>query len=113
MEQRDGALLDALDRLAGRGYEFEGYLSNHGPMASEALVELGAIDVVAGWADLYKVRLDVEPEAQRPIDSTGDQWRTALGDISRVTDWTNFFDRADPYYILAAEAALHGIAPLR
>ncbi len=42
----DVVLLDALDRLRGTGPEFDGFLANHGPMAAEALVRIGASDAV-------------------------------------------------------------------
>jgi hypothetical protein len=88
------AFLGALERLRGTGFEFEGYLSNHGPMASDALVELGASDTVLAWVDLYRVRLDAEPEPGEPIIEEDDAWRGALGDFTRVSDWTEFFRRA-------------------
>jgi questin oxidase-like protein len=94
------ALNDALERLAGTGFEFEGYLSNHGPMASDALIELGARDAVPRWVDRYRRRLDLAPEPGLPIPAddgggSGDgAWRGALGDYGRVADWTEFFGRA-------------------
>ena len=84
----------ALERLAGTGFEFEGYLSNHGPMASDALIELGARDAVPGWVDRYRRRLDAAPDPGSPIPADGEEWRGALGDYSRVADWTVFFTRA-------------------
>jgi hypothetical protein len=36
-----GVLDEAYERLHRTGPEFEGWLSNHGPMASEALVRMG------------------------------------------------------------------------
>ena len=42
-------LLDeAYDQLHTKGPEFEGWLSNHGPMAVDALIRLGRGDDVAG-----------------------------------------------------------------
>jgi hypothetical protein len=49
---------------------------------------------VPRWVDLYRERLGVEPETRAPIDPTGDAWRQALGDMSRVVDWTAMFARA-------------------
>ena len=48
------ALLDALDRLRNTGPEFNSFLANHGPMAAEAIVQLGADDEVAGWVDRHR-----------------------------------------------------------
>ncbi|ACZ89370.1 questin oxidase family protein [Streptosporangium roseum] len=83
MEVLDGAL----ERFAGTGPEFGGGLSSHGPMAAEALVGLGRADAVERWVDGYLPRLGPEPERTAPI---GD-WREALGDFRRVTDWSDYF----------------------
>ena len=82
----DGEILDeGLARLAGTGPEYRGGLSNHGPMAAEALVRLGRADDVASWLDGYLRRLDGPP---RPGDRITDQgWRDALGNARRVADW--------------------------
>jgi Questin oxidase-like len=85
----DGALLDALDRLRGTGPEFGGFLANHGPMASEALVRLGAAERVGGWVDGYLPRLDGAPAAGTGIDD----WRERLGDEHRFGDWTAYLRR--------------------
>ena len=66
----DTDILDeGLHRLAGTGPEFSGGLSNHGPMAAEAMVRLGRSDAVGRWLDRYLRRLD---EAPRP---GGSGWR--------------------------------------
>ena len=44
---------EGLSRLAVTGPEFRGGLSNHGPMAAEALVRLGRADAVEHWLDGY------------------------------------------------------------
>ena len=80
----DVVLLDALDRLRGTGPEFGGFLANHGPMAAEALVRIGAADVVPGWVDGYRTRLDDAPGVVRGI---GDDWRAHLGDVRLFGDW--------------------------
>jgi hypothetical protein len=84
----DEAYLDALERLRGSGPEFHGFLSNHGPMAADALVTLGADDEVAGWVERYKTKLEDEPERLDRIED----WRAALGDLRRVGDWTALFE---------------------
>lgn len=81
----DDVLIDALDRLRGTGPEFDGFLANHGPMAAEALVRIGAADAVPGWVDGYRTRLDAAPEVVRGI---GDDWREHLGDARLFGDWT-------------------------
>jgi hypothetical protein len=80
---------EGLTRLAATGPEFRGGLSNHGPMAAEALVRLGRADAVERWLDGYLTRLDASPA---PGDRITEQtWRDALGAINRVADWERYF----------------------
>jgi hypothetical protein len=80
---------EGLSRLANTGPEFRGGLSNHGPMAAEALVRLGRAGEVERWLDEYIKRLD---EAPSPSDRITDQtWREALGELRRVADWERYF----------------------
>jgi hypothetical protein len=81
---------DALHALEDTGPEFGGGLSNHGPMAAEALIALGRADLVLPWVERYKAHLDEHPAARRPISK--DDWREALGDQGRVGDLIAFFD---------------------
>src|SRR5258707_8295810 len=90
VEPQQGSLDAALERFAGTGPEFGGGLSNHGPMAAEALIALGRAELVIPWVEQYKVQLDGFPAAHRPIAK--DEWREALGDHRRVGDWVAFFD---------------------
>ncbi|HEX4834370.1 MAG TPA: questin oxidase family protein [Trebonia sp.] len=86
----DDAILDEnLARLARTGPEYGGGLSNHGPMAAEALVRLGRADHVEAWVSGYLPRLDDAPRPGGPV--TGHSWRDALGDERRVADWEAFF----------------------
>ncbi len=85
------ALDDVLDRFAKTGPEFGPGLSNHGPMAAEALVTLGRTAAVERWVDWYAPRLAEHPEARNAIDAAS--WREALGHLKRVGDWIAFFDR--------------------
>jgi hypothetical protein len=85
----DGILDEAYQRLHRTGPEFEGWLSNHGPMAVEALVRHGHGTRVHRWLDDYLRRLDELPRGLRPIDD----WRAALGDPKRAGDWLAHFDR--------------------
>jgi hypothetical protein len=80
---------EGLTRLAATGPEFRGGLSNHGPMAAEAMVRLGRADAVEVWLDGYLRRLDDPPA---PSDRITDQtWRESLGAMSRVADWELYF----------------------
>lgn len=80
-----------LERFATTGPEYGPGLSNHGPMASEALVVLGRPEAAEAWAEEYASRLREHPESRNPIDSA--HWREALGDSGRVGDWIAFFER--------------------
>jgi hypothetical protein len=83
---------EALQRLRRTGPEHDGWLSNHGPMAVEALVHRGHADAVHRWLDTYERRLEEVPRGIAPI--APDEWREPLGDPSRTGDWLAFFDRA-------------------
>jgi len=85
-----GTLDEAYERLHVTGPEFDGWLSNHGPMAAEAMVRRGHAGSVHGWLDRYMRRLEEFPRASAPI---GEDWREALGDPRRVADWTAYFRR--------------------
>jgi hypothetical protein len=78
---------EGLSRIAETGPEFGGGLSNHAPMAAEALVRLGRTDAVEHWLDDYLGRLDEPPVASEPIRA----WREALGQMRRVADWEVYF----------------------
>ncbi len=82
------ALDEAYQRLHETGPEFDGWLSNHGPMATEAMVRHGHGDAISGWLDRYMLRLEEFPRGLGPI---GPDWREALGDPRRIADWTAFF----------------------
>lgn len=83
-----GVLDESLGRLAVTGPEYGNGLSNHGPMAAEALVRLGRPGAVRPWLDRYLGRLDERPRGTDRI--TGDTWRDALGQPRRVADWEAF-----------------------
>jgi hypothetical protein len=69
-----------------------GPLSNHGPMASEALVALGRTDRVTAFVEAYTKRFrSPYPESRQSV--TRENWREALGNPGRFTDWTTFFTR--------------------
>ncbi len=83
-----GTLDEAYQRLHATGPEFDGWLSNHGPMVAEAMSRRGRADGVQRWLDFYVRRLEEFPRGTGPI---GAQWREALGDPRRVADWTAYF----------------------
>ena len=76
---------EALERLHRTGPEFDGWLSNHGPMAADALVRMGRADRLDTWVSAYEQRLEDAPTARWPIDPQ--EWREPLGDASRLGDW--------------------------
>jgi hypothetical protein len=76
---------EALERLHRTGPEFDGWLSNHGPMAADALVRLGRQELLPSWVTAYERRLEESPAARWPIDPV--EWRESLGDPSRLGDW--------------------------
>src|ERR1700722_18752887 len=83
--EHDDVLDESLSRLAVTGPEFRGGLSNHGPMAAEAIIRLGRPDDVEPWLDSYLPQLEERP---RPTARITDQtWREALGVQRRVADW--------------------------
>src|SRR5215831_4231898 len=83
-----GTLDEAYQRLHATGPEFDGWLSNHGPMAAEAMVRHGHADRVQRWLDVYMRRLEEFPRGSGPI---GASWREPLGDPRRIADWNTFF----------------------
>jgi hypothetical protein len=85
-----GTLDEAYQRLHATGPEFDGWLSNHGPMAAEAMARRGHADRVHRWLDAYMRRLEEFPRGSGPI---GSGWQDALGDPRRVADWTASFRR--------------------
>ena len=85
-----GVLDEAYHRFRPTGPEWgEDQLTNHGPMAVEVLVRRGHAESVDRWVDRYIRRLDDLPA---PGDRITDQnWRDALGDVRRVSDWAAYF----------------------
>jgi hypothetical protein len=85
-----GTLDEAYQRLHATGPEFDGWLSNHGPMAAEAMVRRGHAGRVHPWLDAYMRRLEEFPRGSGPI---GASWQEAMGDPRRIADWTVYFRR--------------------
>ncbi|NLE43168.1 MAG: questin oxidase family protein [Chloroflexi bacterium] len=87
-----GAVIDeVLDLLKDTAPEFRGGLSNHGPMAAEALFALDRGEQALSWAEGYMTRLEPRLPHRAVISETN--WLEALGDYGRVSDWIAFFDR--------------------
>jgi hypothetical protein len=107
-----GMLDEAYERLHVTGPEFDGFLSDHGPMAAEAMVRHGHGDLVGSWLDVYMRRLEEFPRGLGPI---GPDWQDALGDLRRVADWTAavevFTRTGNPDAIAAALRAAQLIEP--
>jgi len=86
-----GTLDEALQRLHVSGPERFGRLTNHAPMAVEALAANGQAAAVHRWLDLYSSRLEEFPAGVAPV--TDADWASALGDPRRAADWIGYFGR--------------------
>ncbi|TDC38988.1 DUF4243 domain-containing protein [Micromonospora sp. 15K316] len=82
---------EAYERVRHTGPERDGWLSNHAPMAVEALTHRGHGETVHRWLDSYLSRLEERPRGISTIPR--EQWRDPLGDPVRTGDWLNYFDR--------------------
>jgi hypothetical protein len=81
---------EALAMMEGLGPEFGPIaLSNHGPMAAEALLSLGRPEEVEPWVSRYRKRLVEPPARVERINQRN--WTEALGEMERSTDWEDFF----------------------
>jgi hypothetical protein len=66
-------------------------LSNHGPMAAEALVQLRRADAIPAWTAAYAKRLRPAPlPAAKPLSD--EAWPHALGDSSKFPEWLTLFE---------------------
>ncbi|WP_413807609.1 questin oxidase family protein [Streptomyces sp. OE57] len=90
-DDTSGTLDEALERLHASGPERHGWLSNHAPMAVEALVRHGQGRTVHRWLDRYREKLEEMPRSYAAI--TEENWHEALGDPRRLADWPDYFDR--------------------
>ncbi|MER7845866.1 questin oxidase family protein [Kitasatospora sp. NPDC096077] len=86
-----GILDEALERLHRTGPERLGRLSNHAPMAVEALAAHGQAPAVHRWLDRYARKLEDFPSRVEPV--TAANWPAALGDPARAADWIDHFER--------------------
>lgn len=85
-----GTLDEALARLHDSGPERLGRLTNHAPMAVEALAAHGQAHSVHRWIDLYARKLEEFPSRVEPV--TDANWVSALGDSRRAADWIGYFE---------------------
>ncbi|MEU4109600.1 questin oxidase family protein [Streptomyces sp. NPDC027717] len=86
-----GILDEALERLHVSGPERMGRLTNHAPMAVEALAARGQARAVHRWLDLYTHKLEEFPAGVERV--TAADWAAALGDPRRAADWIEYFRR--------------------
>ncbi len=86
-----GEIDEALELLEGSGPEYTDGLSNHGPMAAEALVALGRPEAVMPWVEEYREKLHDRPPSTNPI--APDDWQESLGDGRKLGEWRAFFER--------------------
>ncbi|ADI09589.1 hypothetical protein SBI_06469 [Streptomyces bingchenggensis BCW-1] len=91
MDETSGTLDEALERLHATGPERGGWLTNHAPMAVEALARHGQGPSVHRWLDLYSKKLEDMPTPYATV--TAENWPEALGDPRRIADWTAYFTR--------------------
>lgn len=88
----DGDALDrALERLHATVTSDTHFLSNHVPMAVEALDTLGRADAIASWGDAHLEPTDSDPPDRVPV--LEEDWRVALGRPERFLDWRASFRR--------------------
>jgi hypothetical protein len=83
------SLDDAYERLHLSGPERDGWLSNHAPMAVEALARHGHEGEIEGWISWYSGNLHDMPDPVEAVDP--ERWAGALGDPRRIGDWMEFF----------------------
>jgi hypothetical protein len=80
---------EALERFALTGLEYAGGLANHGPMAAEALDQLGHAALIPGLVGVYAPRL---PPLERGLPIPADERDAALGRHDRLPDWVATFE---------------------
>jgi hypothetical protein len=83
------SLDEALENLAGCGIELRNGNSNHAPMVAEALCAMGRPDAVMPWIARYREKMLCRSPALHRIYRA--DWRGALGERGRFTDWAAFF----------------------
>jgi hypothetical protein len=81
---------EALESIVAASPDLRNGLTNHAPMAIEALCAMGRDDAVMPWLDNYRAGMQPWPASRERIDHAN--WREALGHLERVADWRAFFD---------------------
>ncbi len=81
---------DALEILSAYGPDLSNGLTNHAPMAAEALCALGRPAAVIPWIERYRKGMASRPSARERIARA--HWRSALARPQRVADWSAFFE---------------------
>ncbi len=86
------AMNDALEICSDLGFEMVPGFSSHWPMVSDTLIELGHAERVHEFATLYGARRQHLPMPS-PVEAIDESnWRSALGEFTRATDWLTFFE---------------------
>jgi hypothetical protein len=80
---------EVLERFHMGCCEYGPGLANHGPMAAEAMVELGHGSLLTGLVDLYAPRL---PPFETGEALAANALSAALGDIERTADWVATYE---------------------
>ncbi len=78
----------ALDLLRETAPEFGPGYSNHGPMATEALIALGRGDEVVPWVLGYRTNLEDLPPPRQRLRDIG--YREVLGRLDLFPEWLDF-----------------------
>jgi hypothetical protein len=112
---------DALESIADAGPELANGLTNHAPMAIEALCALDRADAVRPWLDHYRRAMLPRPptieriarEAWRPALARPERfadWRELILDELRETAWSDVLDRWVLWLAAGISAsAMHGV----
>jgi hypothetical protein len=80
-----------LELLAGTAPEFAGGMTNHGPMAAEALWHLGKQEEALRWTAQYVNRL--EPHRANDLKFAEADWREYLGRQNFYDAWRQLIER--------------------
>lgn len=84
-----GSFDHALASIADASPDLRNGLTNHAPMALEALCAMGREEMLIPWLDHYRDGLQPWPSKRTPIDPH--DWQSALSHLGRVSDWRAFF----------------------
>ncbi|MGE4091980.1 MAG: questin oxidase family protein [Candidatus Binatia bacterium] len=80
---------EALSILLGYGPDLRNGLTNHAPMAVEAMCAMGRPEAILPWLEHYRQGMLPRPERHKRIDAQS--WRKALAQEKHVEDWAEFF----------------------